>query len=630
MCRRRRLDPIPSSMSSLEQVFTTPNEVYLLGHRALLLRLRGAIRRKRMFILDFFRAMDSDRDGMLSPQELYGGITWLGIDIDAQRLMALHTRVDLDRDGKLSFDEFKGALLSGTDDDEIFDAAELDRMLASAGSAGDASHTGIGSVLSMTTAITPREVLVAGQTDSHQRKVLQAHVVARVSKKVNIALKKVRRVFVCPAFSLRACDRLCMYAVQSTRCIALIPPSPSPSPLPPPSRSTHNSRKCGRRAVARTAPRPLSGPPSLPNRCLQRRSRSSSASDTTPLPGGAIRPSAPRRRRAGRNRPSLLIYTSSKSPTPPPVSSPQGLSTSAQSSTNSSRTLFGALISFSLSLSLSRGLTTLSHPLVSSVHAGELPPLLPQPPPISPHRYHLVWAQERAEVPLYVWEPVSPSDDFVAIGMICSNSVDPPPLTEVRCVSARFLAASSMRAKKIWADSASSGGKAGSLWRVSGIGSLGASDTHLAPPGPWCELRASKAFPADQYPAISPAVKRLLQQRIDELEDVGAADAAIAERAEERRVAAGLTGTGEEKSRWLTTSSAWLDNSELHTDSMVASVGSEGPATNVLVDDEETCWQPVSAAEPHWLAFDLQREYNISKFIVRPRCPLAVYPLSLC
>ena len=55
-------------------------------------------------------------------------------------------------------------------------------------------------------------------------------------------------------------------------------------------------------------------------------------------------------------------------------------------------------------------------------------------------------------MPLYVWEPVSPSDDFVALGMICSNSVDPPPLKEVRCVSARFLAASSMRPKKIWAD----------------------------------------------------------------------------------------------------------------------------------------------------------------------------------
>jgi hypothetical protein len=231
---------------------------------------------------------------------------------------------------------------------------------------------------------------------------------------------------------------------------------------------------------------------------------------------------------------------------------------------------------------------------------------------------------------LYVWEPVSPSDDFVALGMICSNSVDPPPLTEVRCVSARFLAASSMRPKKIWADSASSGGKAGSLWRVSGIGSLGASDTHLAPAGPWCGLRANKAFPADQYPAISPAVKRLLQQRIDELEDVGAADAAIAERAEERRVAAGLTGTREEKSRWLTTSSAWLDNSELHTDSMIASVGSEGPATNVLVDDEETCWQPVSAAEPHWLAFDLQREYNIAKFIVRARRLLGASPRQSC
>jgi len=243
-----------------------------------------------------------------------------------------------------------------------------------------------------------------------------------------------------------------------------------------------------------------------------------------------------------------------------------------------------------------------------------------------PIRYHLVWSQERAEVPLFVWEPVSPSDDFVAIGMVCSNSADPPPLTDVRCVATRFLAASSMKPKQVWTDGASSGGRAGSLWRVSGIGTLGASDTHAAPIGPWLEMRAN-AFAANKFPSTSSAVLRMLQERIDELEDVGAADAAIASRAEASRVAAGLTGVGEEKSRWLTTSSAWLDNSELHTDSMIATVGSIGPATNVLVDDEETCWQPVSAADSHWLCFDLQKPHLISKFVVRHRvaCLLSLY-----
>jgi hypothetical protein len=108
-----------------------------------------------------------------------------------------------------------------------------------------------------------------------------------------------------------------------------------------------------------------------------------------------------------------------------------------------------------------------------------------------------------------------------------------------------------------------------------------------------------------------------LQQRIDELEDVGVADAAIAKRADQQRINAGLTGSGETISGWLRTSTSWLDNSDLHTDSMIAKVGSVGPATNVLVDDDETCWQPVSGAEAHWLAFDLQLEYNISKFVVR-------------
>ena len=32
-----------------------------------------------MFVLDAFRAFDSDRDGLLSCSELYGGLDWLGL-----------------------------------------------------------------------------------------------------------------------------------------------------------------------------------------------------------------------------------------------------------------------------------------------------------------------------------------------------------------------------------------------------------------------------------------------------------------------------------------------------------------------------------------------------------------------
>ena len=136
----------------------------------------------------------------------------------------------------------------------------------------------------------------------------------------------------------------------------LLPPSLSPprafSPLPPPRslwfRSTHNSRKCGRPVAAQTAQRRPSGRPSSPSRCWRRRSQSSSASDTTPPRGGATRQSAPRRRRVGRSRLNLSIYTSSKSPTLRPASFLRGRSIFARSSMNSFRTRSGAWTSHSL------------------------------------------------------------------------------------------------------------------------------------------------------------------------------------------------------------------------------------------------------------------------------------------
>ena len=57
----------------------TNKRYHLLQLRALKIRVRALLKDKGMFVLDAFRAFDSDRDGLLSCSELYGGLDWLGL-----------------------------------------------------------------------------------------------------------------------------------------------------------------------------------------------------------------------------------------------------------------------------------------------------------------------------------------------------------------------------------------------------------------------------------------------------------------------------------------------------------------------------------------------------------------------
>ena len=41
-----------------------------------------------------------------------------------------------------------------------------------------------------------------------------------------------------------------------------------------------------------------------------------------------------------------------------------------------------------------------------------------------PRRYHLVWSHPRTRSPLYVWEPVPPSDDYIALGCLATTGED--------------------------------------------------------------------------------------------------------------------------------------------------------------------------------------------------------------
>jgi len=87
-----------------------------------------------------------------------------------------------------------------------------------------------------------------------------------------------------------------------------------------------------------------------------------------------------------------------------------------------------------------------------------------------PVKYRQVWARTGAgHTPLYIWQPLPPSDEFAALGVVCTKSAEPPSLEAVRCVPTAWLEeADSGSINSVWDDSGL-GGRPGSLWTVGGL-----------------------------------------------------------------------------------------------------------------------------------------------------------------
>ena len=88
-----------------------------------------------------------------------------------------------------------------------------------------------------------------------------------------------------------------------------------------------------------------------------------------------------------------------------------------------------------------------------------------------PVGYKMAWWQSSTSESgnLYVWRPIAPSEDFVALGFVATTTNQDPPLDAIRCVNKGFLIPSTMKPTKIW-DNAGTGGKKGSFWIVNNIG----------------------------------------------------------------------------------------------------------------------------------------------------------------
>jgi hypothetical protein len=106
--RRRELLDLAST--PVHAALTTTNELKVLLDHAQVTRIRALIDRRAMLLLDAFRAFNSSRTGALSVEELYGAVTWLGLELTPDRVRHLFAQFDADQDGRISLREFCAVL----------------------------------------------------------------------------------------------------------------------------------------------------------------------------------------------------------------------------------------------------------------------------------------------------------------------------------------------------------------------------------------------------------------------------------------------------------------------------------------------------------------------------------------
>jgi hypothetical protein len=109
-----------------------------------------------------------------------------------------------------------------------------------------------------------------------------------------------------------------------------------------------------------------------------------------------------------------------------------------------------------------------------------------------PARYRLVWSITQGANPFYAWEPVPPSDDFLALGCIGTKTDKPPDVRMMRCVCKHWCT-ESKNVKSVWNDSGS-GGREGSIWVFNSLSLIGFVNGHDPPRGKAFDLKNHRFF----------------------------------------------------------------------------------------------------------------------------------------
>jgi hypothetical protein len=87
------------------------------------------------------------------------------------------------------------------------------------------------------------------------------------------------------------------------------------------------------------------------------------------------------------------------------------------------------------------------------------------------------------EPSFFAWEPIPPSDAFVALGMVITKTDEPPSLASVRCIHRCLCRPARAEPVFLWNDRGVACGSAGSLWAVNNLQCVWATNSYERPRG---------------------------------------------------------------------------------------------------------------------------------------------------
>jgi len=114
-CRRRVQRD--SDFLQLATVFRMEDEFALFEFRAIISCIRFLLKKRGLGAYDAFRAFDILRDGLIYCSELYGGLTWLGLDLVESDVYSVMKYVDATGEGRIRYTDFLAAFGDADNDD---------------------------------------------------------------------------------------------------------------------------------------------------------------------------------------------------------------------------------------------------------------------------------------------------------------------------------------------------------------------------------------------------------------------------------------------------------------------------------------------------------------------------------